>query len=145
MATNYLISGSKPKFVYSINGTVFTSLSKAAATMKVHKSTITRWCANPNKPDCFREPVETSTLTRADVDVEAKKANLTPLEYMLKVMNNEGEDPKLRAQMANWAAPYIHPKADNKTGKKEQREERAKQAGKGRFTASQPPQLRSVK
>ena len=145
MVTNYLISGKKPDYVYSINGKVFTSLSRAAATIGVNKSTITRWCANPNKPECFREPVETTTLTRQDVKTGAKKDGLTPLEYMLKVMNDEGEDPKLRAQMANWAAPYVHPKADTKTGKKEQREERAKQAGNGRFTASQPPQLRTVK
>ena len=152
MVTNYVNSGRKPKFVYSICGTVFTSLSKAAATLGVNKTTITRWCDNPEKTDCFREPVGVSELSadpprlsRQDVDGEAKKEGKTPLEYMLDVMNDPGADEKLRAQMANWAAPYIHPKASVKTGKKEEREERAKQAGTGRFSASAPPKLKAVK
>ena len=152
MVTNYVNSGRKPKFVYSICGKVFTSLSNAAATLGVNKTTITRWCDNPEKTDCFRESVGVSELisdapriSRQDVDGEAKKEGKTPLEYMLDVMNDPGADEKLRAQMANWAAPYIHPKASVKTGKKEEREERAKQAGTGRFSASAPPKLKAVK
>lgn len=152
MVTNYVNSGRKPKFVYSINGTVFTSLSKAAATLGVNKTTITRWCDNPEKTNCFREPIGSSTIkaeatapSRQDVDEESKKEGKTPLQYMLDVMNDPSADEKLRAQMANWAAPYIHPKASVKTGKKEEQEERAKQAGTGRFSASTPPKLKAVK
>lgn len=152
MVTNYVNSGRKPKFVYSIGGKVFTSLSNAAATLGVNKTTITRWCDNPEKTDCFREPVGASEisqdpprLSRRDVDEESKKEGKTPLQYMLDVMNDPSADEKLRAQMANWAAPYIHPKASVKTGKKEEREELAKQAGTGRFSASAPPKLKAVK
>jgi hypothetical protein len=38
----------------------------------------------------------------------AKAKGLTPLEYMLDVMNNEAEDPARRDRMAQAAAPYVH-------------------------------------
>ena len=36
---------------------------------------------------------------------------MTPLGYMLAVMNDPAADPVLRAQMAASAAPYVHPLA----------------------------------
>src|SRR5687767_2898219 len=38
----------------------------------------------------------------------AKAKGLTPLEYMLAVMNNEAEDVARRDRMAQAAAPYVH-------------------------------------
>ncbi len=38
----------------------------------------------------------------------AKAKGLTPLEYMLDVMNNEAEDAARRDRMAQAAAPYAH-------------------------------------
>ncbi|OJU12271.1 MAG: hypothetical protein BGN85_09460 [Alphaproteobacteria bacterium 64-11] len=35
---------------------------------------------------------------------------MTPLEFMLKLMRDEKEDPKLRAWAAEKAAPFIHPR-----------------------------------
>ncbi|PVE26439.1 hypothetical protein DC522_01360 [Microvirga sp. KLBC 81] len=40
----------------------------------------------------------------------ARAKGLTPLEYMLSVMNNEAEDPARRDRMAQAAAPYVHAK-----------------------------------
>ena len=40
----------------------------------------------------------------------AIKEGLTPLEYMLAVLRDETADPERRDEMANAAAPYIHPR-----------------------------------
>lgn len=79
-----------------------------------------------------------------DIAEEAAKQNLTPLEYMLRVMNDEGEDKDLRARMAIAAAPFVHARAGESKGKKDERGERAKEAGAGKFSAGKPP-LKVVK
>ena len=79
------------------------------------------------------------TLQKRAIQQRAADANLTPLEFMLRIMRDESEDPKIRAQMAYYAAPYVHPKADKLAGKKEALEEKAKAAGKGRFAACPAP------
>ena len=38
------------------------------------------------------------------------KDGITPLEFMLKVMRDEGEALEVRREMAKAAAPYVHPK-----------------------------------
>lgn len=66
--------------------------------------------------------------------------DLQPLEYMLRVMNDPKEDPAVRRQMAAAAAPYCHPrKGEAGTGKKEEKSDRAKEAGRGRFAPSKIP------
>jgi len=71
---------------------------------------------------------------------------LQPLEYMLRVMNDPNEDPSVRRQMAQAAAPYCHPrKGEAGAGKKEEAAERAKKAGQGRFAPSRPPGIAVVK
>lgn len=82
------------------------------------------------------------TVQKLAIQQRAADANMTPLEFMLKVMNDPNADERIRAQMAYYAAPYVHPKADKLAGKKEALEEKAKAAGKGRFTPSQPPSLK---
>lgn len=42
----------------------------------------------------------------------AKKLRLSPLEYMLSVMNDAEADPARRDRMAQAAAPFVHPKAE---------------------------------
>lgn len=68
--------------------------------------------------------------------VEAKKASadlkLSPLEYMLKVMNDDSADAMRRDRMAVAAAPFVHAKPGEKAlGKKEAAEEAGKTAGAG--------------
>ena len=60
-----------------------------------------------------------------------KKAveRLTPLEYMLKVLNNMDLDDRTRLDAAKAAAPYVHARAstaEDQPGKKQQRDDRAK-------------------
>ena len=65
-----------------------------------------------------------------DVARAAINAGLTPLEYMLAVMRDEGADQVRRDRMAMAAAPYCHPRMveDQRVGKKEVRKEKAKAA-----------------
>lgn len=70
--------------------------------------------------------------------------NFTPLEYMQKVMNDPGNDTSTRLRAASLAAPFIHSRKGEGTGKKGERDEKAKTAGAGRF-ASSPPPLRVIK
>ena len=82
----------------------------------------------------------------ADIVAEAKAANLDPLAYMLKVMNDETETDKARRdRMATAAAPYCHPRKGEGQGKKQDKDDRAKAAaGSGKFRPSAPP-LKRVK
>ena len=63
--------------------------------------------------------------------------NQTPLSYMLRVLNDPRADKELRARMAIAAAPYIHARAGE--GKKNDRADRAKKAGAGKFAQGKPP------
>ena len=79
-----------------------------------------------------------------DIVESAAAANLTPLEYMLKVMNDPDEDKDLRARMAVSAAPYMHPRKGEGVGKKDEKAERAKAVGGGMY-ASMSNRLKVVK
>lgn len=74
---------------------------------------------------------------------EAKEQGLTPLEYMLKIMNNSKADKDRRDRMAIAAAPYVHGRVE-KGGKKKEKEQRAKAASSGRFAPAVPPKLTTV-
>ena len=66
--------------------------------------------------------------------------NETPLEYMLRVMNDPNVDSDMRARMATAAAPYVHKRQGVvSVGKKEEQNERAKKAGAGRFAPGRAP------
>jgi len=81
----------------------------------------------------------------SDDDKEIIEAeNLDPLEYMLKVMNDPLAEKDRRDKMAIAAAPFIHARKGEGAGKKQEREERAKAAGGGKFASGKPP-LRMVK
>ena len=64
--------------------------------------------------------------------VVVKPGQMTPLEYMLGVINDVGADEARRDRMAQAAAPYVHPKAEAETqGKKAQRQAAAQTAERG--------------
>lgn len=75
---------------------------------------------------------------------EAAAEDLTPLDYMLKVMNDPGADKDRRDKMAIAAAPFMHPRQGEGKGKKEGKAAKAKEAGMGRFAPGVPP-LKVVK
>ena len=61
-----------------------------------------------------------------------KSGQMTPLEYMLGVINDPSADESRRDRMAQAAAPYVHPKAEAaEGGKKAQREAAARVAERG--------------
>lgn len=80
----------------------------------------------------------------ADIIADAKKENLDPLTYVLKVMNNKKVDKNRRDRMAIAALPFCHARIAEGKGKKEEKESKAKQAGAGKFAAGRPP-LKLVK
>ena len=80
----------------------------------------------------------------AEIKAESRKLNLSPLEYMLSVMNDEGADDQRRDRMAVSAAPYVHPKkAEAGDGKKAERQAKAEAAaaGGGKFAVPPAPKL----
>ncbi len=70
---------------------------------------------------------------------------VTPLELMLKGMNDPNEPKETRYRLAIAAAPFVHPRKGEGAGKKDEKADRAKQAGSGKFAASAPPVLKMVK
>nr|WP_321467305.1 hypothetical protein [uncultured Desulfobulbus sp.] len=78
-------------------------------------------------------------ITRsADIVDEVQRENLTPLEYMLRVMNNPNAPPERRDKCAIAAAPFVHRKPGG-TGKKHQQAEAAKEATQGKFAPMKAP------
>ncbi|MEN6508992.1 MAG: hypothetical protein ABFD63_09485 [Smithella sp.] len=78
----------------------------------------------------------------ADVKAPGKTQEvekLDPLDYMLQVMNDPAEDKDMRARMATAAAPYVHARKGESKGKKDEKADRAKSAGAGRFASGKPP------
>jgi len=71
-------------------------------------------------------------LTAEGMQSEQVRQNMTPLEYMLHVMNDPVVDPVRRDRMAAAAAPFVHPKADTvMAGKKQAAEEEARTNDQG--------------
>ena len=67
------------------------------------------------------------------------KPKITPLEYMLRIMCDEGADPLRRDKMAVAAAPFMHPRvADARYGKKDAEQDRAEEMGKRDKYATPP-------
>ena len=86
--------------------------------------------AGAGRPKGGKEP--SPLVGPVDVRLAARKAGVTPLEYMLAVMNDEAADDTRRDRMAIAAAPYAHPRADVKpAGKKDLAIEAARTAGDG--------------
>lgn len=67
-----------------------------------------------------------------DIKRAAKASKLSPLDYMLTVLNDAEADAGRRDRMAVAAAPYCHPKQSEAAGgKKEAAAEAATTAGTG--------------
>ena len=70
----------------------------------------------------------------------AKLENLTPLEFMLKHMNDPSHPLEFRARMAQAAAPFCHARAGEKGGKKGEQAEAASRAA-NRFAPAPGPNV----
>jgi len=64
---------------------------------------------------------------------------LLPLDFMLKIMNDPKENKELRSRMAVAAAPFCHPRIAEGKGKKQEKDDKAKTAGAGKFAPGRPP------
>ena len=62
----------------------------------------------------------------------------TPLEFLLAVMNDDEIEDRLRIDAAKTAAQYCHMKKGD-GGIKDEKAEKAKKAGAGKFGAAAPP------
>lgn len=87
-------------------------------------------------------PPEWPFGTVPEVDPPAIDPNaepLTPLDYLLGIVRDEGADKRLRMQAAALAAPFMHARVAP-MGKKEQRQEAAKTPSRFKATTA-PPRL----
>lgn len=87
---------------------------------------------------------QTKAAVKAEVTAAAKEAerlNMTPLDYLLSVINDPAADKERRDRLAIAAAPYVHPRADlpPAPGKKQQRQAAAGRAAQGKFAPAAPP------
>ncbi|PKN20901.1 MAG: hypothetical protein CVU71_03730 [Deltaproteobacteria bacterium HGW-Deltaproteobacteria-6] len=90
------------------------------------------------------EPKTKKPEVPQDIQDEAALQNMTPLDYMLKVMRDTNADTTRRDRMAQAAAPFVHPRIAEGKGKKGEKENKARQAGAGKFSPGAPP-LKLVK
>jgi len=88
--------------------------------------------------------IELAAGLNEDDKTEAKAENLDPLAYMLRVMNDPVVDVERRDKMAIASAPFIHSRK-GEGNKKEDRDDRAKKAGQGKFKPMRAPTLKAVK
>lgn len=79
-----------------------------------------------------------------DIKTEAAALNLSPLDYMLRVMNDPEAHIDRRDKMALNAAPFVHAKPSDKPGKKEEKDERAKKLTAGRFSPTPAPKVINI-
>lgn len=99
--------------------------------------------AKPKKEKVSAKEPEVKSTDGLVTVMDAPSENLTPLEYMLRTMNDPSETAARRAWAAQSAAPYCHSRK-GEGNKKEERGDKAKAAGTGKFAASPPP-LRVIK
>ncbi len=77
-------------------------------------------------------------------DREELKERLDPLEYALAIVSDPREDKERRDRLAVAILPYLHARKGEGIGKKEEKADRAKSAGSGKFSPGAAP-LRVVK
>ena len=136
----------KHRFIFVVEGKKFESLESAAAAFGVSKTSIHYWCSEGHRKheNCWKE-LRDDFIKIPEKDIpdevkkEAEEAEMDPKDYLLKIMRDENEDPKRRDTAAYWLLPNMHPKATTKKAKKQERSERAKSAGKGKFAPGRAP------
>lgn len=61
-----------------------------------------------------------------------------PRVFLTELMNADGADLRMRLEAAKTLMPYVHGKVADQ-GKKDQKAEAAKEAGKGKYSQGKPP------
>ncbi len=87
------------------------------------------------------KPIETSSCEDED-PIEDQYSTDDPLDFLINVMKNGGNEMMLRVNAARAALPYVHGKVAEK-GKKETKADEAKKATQGGKFGTLGSQLRS--
>jgi hypothetical protein len=97
--------------------------------------------AGAGRPKGATAPKAKPIKVAKDIKKAARQSGMSPLDYMLTVMNDEEADGERRDRMAVAAAPYVHAKAsDAAGGKKEQAQAEAERLTKdSKFAVPAPP------
>lgn len=91
------------------------------------------------RPRKKKEPTGEANPKENKMDrVVQDEENLMPLDLMLMIMRDPCEDMDRRVRMAIAAAPFVHTRKDE-SGKKKEKELKAKTAGEGKFAPGRPP------
>lgn len=97
--------------------------------------------AGAGRPKGAKAPKAKPIKVAPDIKKAARQSGMSPLDYMLTVMNDEDADNDRRDRMAVAAAPFVHARAtDAVGGKKEQQQAEAERlAEDSRFAVPEPP------
>lgn len=97
--------------------------------------------AGAGRPKGAKSPKAQPIKVAPDIKKAARQSGMSPLDYMLTVMNSDDVDCERRDRMAIAAAPYVHAKAAEAVGgKKEQAQAEAERlAADGKFAVPAPP------
>lgn len=97
--------------------------------------------AGAGRPKGAKAPKAKPIKVAADIKKAARQSGMSPLDYMLTVMNDESSDSERRDRMAIAAAPFVHPRASETVGgKKEQAQAEAERlAEDSKFAVPEPP------
>lgn len=95
------------------------------------------------RPKGAKAPKAKPIKVAPDIKRAARQSGMSPLDYMLTVMNDNSADSERRDRMAVAAAPYCHARASDAVGgKKEQAQAEAERlADDGRFAVPAPPKV----
>src|SRR5690606_11095801 len=79
---------------------------------------------------------------RKDIAKEAKKSKMSPLDYMLTVINDDKADQSRRDRLAIAAAPFCHEKvSERKPTRGEEKDRDATEAATDEFAVPSGPRL----
>lgn len=97
--------------------------------------------AGAGRPKGAKSPKAKPIKVAQDIKKAARESGMTPLDYMLTVMNDGEADNDRRDRMAVAAAPFCHARAESAAGgKKEQQQAEAERlAGASPFATPEPP------
>lgn len=93
------------------------------------------------RPKGAKAPKAKAIKVAPDIKKAARKSGMSPLDYMLTVMNDSAAENDRRDRMAIAAAPFVHEKPSDKAlGKKEAAQQDAERlVSGGRFATSPAP------
>jgi hypothetical protein len=97
--------------------------------------------AGAGRPKGAKSPKAKPIKVAPDIKKAARESGMTPLDYMLTVMNDGEAEAERRDRMAIAAAPFVHARPSEAAGgKKEQAQEAAERASaSGKFATPPAP------